>query len=264
MSNLRVEYPGAKPPRTAESGRSGGTRRRRSSRIRRRGRKTTRRPSSGHPRPRKAALRPALLLRWLLLGPVLAVLPFLLLIRGGVFAYHRWALGDWYSLALSATAAALLVALYAWGASRRLGAGKRLRTFLTRMAVASAAASVLCALFYIAGANVKSREVRNEYAALHPLLRVGVSAVVLVDRDAVITDAGRTPDFYRRLGLPPNESSLHFRQPTGFVHALDLRTRDRSEWRNRAVELALRMMGFHTLRHVGTADHLHVSLRLAG
>lgn len=36
------------------------------------------------------------------------------------------------------------------------------------------------------------------------------------------------------------------------------------EWRNLAAELAFRAMGFHTLRHVGTADHLHVSLRLPG
>ena len=70
---------------------------------------------------------------------------------------------------------------------------------------------------------------------------MGVSVFVLVDADAVITDAARTPEFYARAGVPANESSLHFRQDDGFVHALDLRTINR--------------------RHVGTADHLHVSLR---
>ena len=94
------------------------------------------------------------------------------------------------------------------------------------------------------------------------LLRMAVSVFVLADADAVITDADRTPEFYARAGLPANESSLHFRQDDGFVHALDLRTINRPEWRNLAAELAFRAMGFHTLRHVGTADHLHVSLRL--
>ena len=111
-------------------------------------------------------------------------------------------------------------------------------------------------------ARSKGRSKRGRrHAALHPLLRLGASALILMDSDAVITDAGRTPDFYRRMGLPPNEASLHLEQESGFVHALDLRTIGRPEWRNRAAEIAFRAMGFHTLRHVGTADHLHVSLR---
>ena len=40
----------------------------------------------------------------------------------------------------------------------------------------------------------------------------------------MITDADRTPEFYARAGLPANESSMHFRQDDGFVHAVDLRT----------------------------------------
>jgi hypothetical protein len=114
---------------------------------------------------------------------------------------------------------------------------------------------------FVASANVKSEEVRAEYAALHPLLRVASSALILVDPGVVITDAGRTVEDYWLMGLSPNEASLHFEQPDGFVHALDLRTVDRPEWRNRVVELVFWALGFHSLRHVGTADHLHVSLR---
>ena len=69
----------------------------------------------------------------------------------------------------------------------------------------------------------------------------------------MITDADRTREFCARAGLPANEWSQHFRQDDGFVHALDLRTIDRPEWRRLAVELAFRAMGFHTLRHVGLA-----------
>lgn len=60
------------------------------------------------------------------------------------------------------------------------------------------------------------------------------------------------------------EASLHFPQDDGWVHAVDLRTTGRPEWRNRALEMAFWVFGFHSLRHVGTADHLHVSLRLPG
>ena len=193
---------------------------------------------------------------------MLTVIPFFLLIRGGVFAYREWGLGTWPSLVLAAAATALLLGLYAWGASRRIGAGKGLKKLLTRAAAVVGAAYVVYSLVFVAGANVKSERVRAEYSALHPLLRVAASALILLDPGSVITDAGRTPDFYRRMGLSPNESSLHFEQGDGFVHALDLRTVGRPEWRNRAAELAFRAMGFHSLRHVGTADHLHVSLRL--
>jgi len=76
----------------------------------------------------------------------------------------------------------------------------------------------------------------------------------------VVTDAARTREDYAAMGLPPAETSLHFAQSDGYVHALDLRTAGRAEWRNVLVEAGFRMMGFRTLRHVGTADHLHVSL----
>jgi hypothetical protein len=64
------------------------------------------------------------------------------------------------------------------------------------------------------------------------------------------------------MGLPPYERSLHLRQDDGYAHAVDLRTAGRSEWRNFLMRSYYRLMGFRTLRHVGTADHLHVSLPL--
>ena len=213
-------------------------------------------------RGRRQLWLPLRVVWWAVLCVVLAVLPFLLLIRGGVFAHHHWGLAPWLALAISATATTLLLALYALRASRRIGAGKGLTSAMTRAATLLAGAYVVYSVMFVAGGNVKSGEVRAEYTALHPLLRLGASALILADPAAVITDAGRTPDFYRRMGLSPNESSLHFQQESGFVHALDLRTIGRPEWRNRAAEIAFRAMGFHSLRHVGTADHLHVSLRL--
>lgn len=260
MSTLKVDYPGA----PGESGRAGPAKA--SARGAGTGRGRPGRPGNRGPKPSRRRLRslPSRLLRRVLLAVILAVLPFFLLIRGGVFAYHQWGLGAWPSLALSAAATLLVLALYAWVAGRRIRAGKGLKWLMTRGAAAIGIAYVAYSLVYVGGANVKSDEVRAEYASLHPLLRVAASTLILVDPDVVITDAGRTPDFYRRMGLSPNESSLHFEQDDGFVHALDLRTIGRPEWRNRAVELAFWALGFHSLRHKGTADHLHVSLRLPG
>jgi len=192
----------------------------------------------------------------------LALLPIVLLIRGGVLAYRVWDLGTWPSLALAAIGTASLLGLYARWISRRFGAGVGSRTRTARMAFGVALAYVAYALVFIASANVKSAEVRTEYRSMHPLLRVASSALILVDPEAVVTDAGRTPQDYRRMGLSPVEASLHFAQEDGYVHAMDLRTEGRSELRNRGIQLGFWMLGFSTLRHVGTADHLHVSLRM--
>ena len=195
-------------------------------------------------------------------GLVVVLLPLFLLLRGGVFAYHTWGLGPWTSLALGVLATAGLLAVYAFVLTRKLGAGPRTRRVLIRGAAAAAVVFTGYGLVFIASENVKSEAVRAEYASVHPLLRVAASALVLLDPGSVITDAGRTPEDYWLMGLPAAEASLHFEQDTGFVHALDLRTRDRSEMRNRMVELTFWALGFHSLRHVGTADHLHLSLRL--
>ena len=160
---------------------------------------------------------------------------------------------------------ALLLACYAWAASRRLGAGKWLRKFAIRVAALGAAAFVLYSLLVIAGGNVKSEEVRAEYSALHPLLRMGVSVFVLADADAVITDADRTPGVLRSArGSRPTSRHCTSARDDGFVHALDLRTINRPEWRNLAAELAFRAMGFHTLRHVGTARPSACVVEVAG
>lgn len=193
---------------------------------------------------------------------VLATLPFFLLIRGGVTAYRVWGLGTWPALVLAVVATGALLGLYAIIVGRRMGAGPRMRRVLSRTAMGVAAAYAAYGLVFIASENVKFESIRAEYASVHPLLRVAASALVLVDAEAVITDAGRTPEDYWLMGLPRAEASLHFPQETGFIHALDLRTNGRSEVRNRVVELGFWALGFHSLRHVGTADHLHLSLRL--
>jgi hypothetical protein len=214
-------------------------------------------------RPR---LRPAFVTagRWLVGLGVLAVLPFVLLIRGGVLLYQWWGLGTWPSLTLAAVATLWLLAVYAVAAGRWVGARKELRRLFARGAMGIGGAYLVYALVFVASANVQSAGVRAEYRSLHPLLRVASSSIILLDADAVITDAARVREDYAAMGLPPREASLHYRQANGYVHALDLRTTGRAGLRNLTVQIAFRVLGFRVLRHVGTADHLHVSLAPAG
>lgn len=202
------------------------------------------------------------LVAWTVVVGLLATAPYFVLVRVGVAAYRGWGLGPWGSVAAGLAATLLVLLAYAWIGGRRLGAGRGVRKLLRRGAIALGVAYVAYAAIYVGGANVKSAEVRDEYRELHPLLRVAASAVFLLDGGRVMTDASRTPEDYWLMGLPVNEASLHFEQEDGYVHALDLRTSDRPEWGNRVVELLFWSLGFHSLRHVGTADHLHVSLRL--
>ena len=109
-------------------------------------------------------------------------------------------------------------------------------------------------------ARLQSDAVRSEYGELHPLLRTSIATLLLVDDELLITDLSRRPEDYARMGLPTNSSSLHYPQEDGYVHAMDLHTREHSFLRNRLTQAYFEMLGFRTLRHVGTADHLHVAL----
>ena len=90
--------------------------------------------------------------------------------------------------------------------------------------------------------------------------RLGVSTVIFLDRDLVVTDADRQPEDYKRMGLKANKRSLHYKQSNGYSHALDIRTNGRGELRNTLLRGYFTLMGFNTLRHGGTGDHLHISL----
>jgi len=86
----------------------------------------------------------------------------------------------------------------------------------------------------------------------------------LLDGDLVVTDTRRTPVDYERMGLPTADWSMHYTQADGYAHAMDLRTIGRSGVRNWLTGLYFKALGFRVLRHVGTADHLHITLPLPG
>lgn len=198
----------------------------------------------------------------LVLVPFLAVVPFTLLLRGGVHANQAWGWSTWPAIGAGVLFASLSLGVITWSLLTLFRFRGGLRRVLSRGALLLGAAYAGYGLIYIATRNTKGAEVRSEYRALHPLLRLASTTLVLLDGDAVVTDASRSPEDYVAMGLPQAEASLHYRQADGYVHALDLRTRGRAGWRNTLVAWGFEAMGFRTLRHVGTADHLHVSLPL--
>jgi hypothetical protein len=192
---------------------------------------------------------------------LLATLPFITLVRGSVFLFHRYPVSGWTALAGGALATVVLLSLYLVLVSVRLGRRGRVPGALLKGAGALVGAYCLYALLFLSSANAKTEEIRETYTSLNPILRVAVSTLLLVDRDGILTSTTRSPEDYQSWGMSVNEGSLHLPQADGYAYAVDIRTLGRPEGRNRAVNLYFRAMGFQTLRHLGTADHLHVSLR---
>ena len=190
----------------------------------------------------------------------LIVFPFFLLIRFSVFLNLNYDFGAWSSLTGGILATILLLCLYLILFSFKVSNKK----LLIKPGIISIITMVLgfslFSLFYLSGVNAKSEEVRSVYRSMHPILRVAVSVVTLAESELVITDIERFEKDYAKMGLPLNQTSLHYRQESGYVHAVDIRTIGHGFIRNELLEGTLELMGFRTIRHVGTADHLHVEL----
>ncbi len=212
--------------------------------------------------PEKVTRRPLLVrLFFLILSLILlVVLPFAVLIRVSIYLYVTYAVQTWIALAGGVAATAIVLTLYSAIVSKKLTGKARVRVLAKRVALPLVLVYCGYTLLYLSSVNAKSADVREYYRSLHPMLRIAVSTVILVDQDIVITDLHRTPEDYAAMGLPARVESMHYRQADGFVHAMDLRTVGREEWRNTAVEYYFRVAGLETIRHVGTADHLHVAL----
>jgi len=192
----------------------------------------------------------------------LALLPFFVLVRGSVFLYSHRGAGPWLALAGGAGCTLVVVTTYAAWLSHRLTGRVNVLSLTRRVTLPLVLAYCGYALIYLSSGNAKSDQVRAYYGSLHPLLRVALSTWILVDKDILITDLARRPADYAAMGMRPNDGSLHYVQADGYIHAVDLRTGGRSGVKNRLVQLYFWSVGLGTLRHVGTADHLHVELPL--
>lgn len=198
--------------------------------------------------------------RYILSFILLSILPFFILIRGALYFY---ALGitSYIALLLSSILASLLIIVYLvlidrWLTEKVLVPLKFKITIVFAIVIAL---NIFCLTFFSKD-NLKENKLKQEYTSLHPLLRVGVSLIVLIDEKLVVTSIKRKLKDYDNMGLDPVYNSLHFKQSDGYVHAVDIRTNTRWFFRNWLNKNFFRLMGFVTLRHTGTADHLHISL----
>ncbi len=194
------------------------------------------------------------------LTPIGLVAPFVVVLRGSLEAQQRFDFATIPAVTLGVVTAAVLLFLIAWIVAKVLRFPRGIRWIMSRGGGLAVFGMVGMGLTTIAAEHVKSPELTAEYRSLHPLLRLATSTLVLLDPRAVVTDASRTPDDYAAWGMPSYDRSLHFVQDDGYAHAVDLRTLGRPEWRNRLTRAGLQLMGFSTLRHTGTADHLHVEV----
>ncbi|NNE71014.1 MAG: hypothetical protein HKN29_11715 [Rhodothermales bacterium] len=210
-------------------------------------------PSEAKERPGKRRW-----LRNLLIGAVALLLPFWVLILGSTVAAEQLDLGPWTSLVVAMLATSLLVTLYAGWFARRIGVSGG--WWIPRIGFAVVLAFSVYGLVFISPSQLKRPELQETYTALHPVLRLSLATLILVDSGVMVTDGARVPEDYAAMGLPVNQRSLHYPQDSGFVHAVDLRTRGRPEWLTALTTLYLRSVGLSVLRHTGTADHLHVYL----
>jgi len=195
---------------------------------------------------------------------LLVLLPFIGLIRLSVYFHISQNLLPWVCIALATLMTVILLFIYltflhAWVTDY---ASNTRYTIKRRIGIAAFVVLlyVIHGIFYIGGTNIKSEDIRSEIREVHPILRLSVSTLIHLDKELLITDSARLPEDYQKMGLPSKNQSLHYRQSTGYAHAIDIRTNNRPEWKNLLVRTYFIVMGFRTLRHHGTADHLHVSL----
>ncbi len=212
-----------------------------------------------------------LTIKWLLLAPLilfglalLVLLPFIVLIKGAVISYDN---GFSTTVAvLIGSIGTFIVILVYLVAIDRMSRRRRFRIPVwVKLTVAGAIVVGFSAnaLFVLADQNVKSRKIAKGFTKVHPILRIGVSTWSVFDPGLVITDMTRKRKDYHRMHTRVYNKSMHFTQADGYVHAIDLRTKRRSRIRNWITQTVFRMMGFGTLRHNGTADHLHVQLGMS-
>lgn len=195
----------------------------------------------------------------------LLILPFAMLIRSATYIHVHYQVGAMTCLFYATIATAIVMFIYfSFFYGRVTGKFGDFDSIKRRGLIAFLVVVVysMHGILFMSSSNLKSTSLEQEMQNLHPIVRLSVSTLVYADKDLIITDASREPEDYRAMGLPANNTSLHYKQPsTNYAHAIDIRTKGRSELKNGLIKLYFKLMGFNTLRHGGTADHLHVSLR---
>lgn len=197
------------------------------------------------------------------LGFCLTLLPFFILVRSSVFLNVSHQVNGWVSLVAGIIITVLLLLIYLLYAFKRVPNKTMILKFGAIGISAIVTSFCIYGLIYLSSVHSKTESIRSYYRTLHPILRVSVATVSLADQDFLITDIKRSPDDYLSMGLTPLQNSMHYPQDDGYVYAIDIRTIGKSELRNKLLQFTFYVLGFNTIRHTGTADHLHISLPLS-
>jgi hypothetical protein len=198
----------------------------------------------------------------ILLLAISLIIPFIVLIRVSVAMYVNYQLNGWIALLAGVAATIFLLIGYALFFAFQYGQKVSLHKYLRRGIVGLVVAYTLYGLLYFSGVHAKTEQIKSYYHSLHPIMRVALATTTLANSDLLITDIQREPSDYTQMGLAQNPRSLHYIQSDGYVHAVDLRTKGRWAWENWLTQITFDIAGLETIRHVGTADHLHVYLPL--
>ncbi len=193
----------------------------------------------------------------------LLTLPFILLIRGSIYLYQEKNFEPYLAIIGGAGITVFVLIIYfSFFYGRLAGRFGSFDSLKRRAVIALLLVFVYSfhGIFFFSSSNTKTKDVKSELLDLHPILRLSLSTLIHIDKDLIVTDAARKISDYDDMGLSRNTRSKHLKQSDGYVHAVDLRTKGRSEYRNAMMTLYFKMMGFETLRHSGTADHLHVNM----
>ena len=193
----------------------------------------------------------------------LLIFPFIVLIRGSVFLHDNFDLAPWICIFGGIIMTAVLMLIYFSFIQGRISEKKQsIRAIKKRGLFSFILVLGYCVygILFFSSKNLSQPGLKEEISGVHPIIRLGVSTLVHLDKDLVITGAARIPEDYQKMGLKTKKRSLHYKQSNGYSHALDLRTNNRGEVRNKLVLWYFKLLGFNTLRHVGTSDHLHISI----
>lgn len=189
------------------------------------------------------------------------VIPIPVFLRMSVSFYQNHHFGDWTSIILGFIVALIVWSVFGWFVLCKLNKIRYVVRIFRKIAVFVFVFQLALGSVYISGAHLKNESLKESYRQVHPILRMSIVVSAMISPDLVMTDLSRSRQDYQRMGLPRKEFSLHFVQPSGYVHAIDIRTKGKSEIRNSLLHFGFWICGFSTKRHVGTADHLHVSLQ---
>lgn len=189
--------------------------------------------------------------------------PFFLFVRSAVYIHTEYQYHATFSILASGLVLALILFVYLTIGYRiffkRIGDGKALKNRLIFILLLSFGILVHL-LFFISSKHGKTSDIKSEFSELHPILRLATGIFTKLDKNLVVTDISRSAEDYDNMGLRENKRSLHYPQKDGYAYAIDLRTKGKSHLNNSLLTWYYKILGFETLRHVGTADHLHVAL----